>query len=51
MKKVIMILLTLTAIASCSTKVVDVRSPCVSNNDGPCGPKKPVNDWWLKTNV
>jgi hypothetical protein len=36
-------------IASCSgKKYVDIKSPCVSAKDGPCGPKIPVNDWWLK---
>jgi hypothetical protein len=28
--------------------VIDVKSPCVSTEDGPCGPKRPVNDWWIK---
>ncbi len=35
-------------LSTCSNKVVDVKSPCVSTNNGPCGPKKPINDWWLK---
>lgn len=34
--------------ANCSKKVVDIKSPCASNDGGPCGPRKPVNDWWLK---
>lgn len=34
--------------ASCSKKVIEVKSPCVSAQDGPCGPRIPVNDWWLK---
>lgn len=53
MKKILLILSLITLIASCSrSKTVDVKSPCVSNEDGPCGPKKPINDWWLnKTNV
>lgn len=54
MKKIFLALTLLTAVVSCSSskKIVDVRSPCVSLEDGPCGPKKPVNDWWLnKTNV
>jgi hypothetical protein len=38
----------LICVSACSNKVVDVKSPCVSNNGGPCGPKKPINDWWLK---
>ncbi|MBL6664573.1 MAG: hypothetical protein ISQ34_01880 [Rickettsiales bacterium] len=32
---------------SCSSRVIDVKSPCVSTEDGPCGPKKPINNWWL----
>ncbi len=54
MKKILTALLLLTLAASCSStkKIVDVRSPCVSNEGGPCGPKMPINDWWLnKTNV
>jgi len=47
MKKLILTLIVLTITISCSTKTVDVRSPCVSNDGGPCGPKKPINDWWL----
>lgn len=39
------------SLSSCyGGKVLDIKSPCVSNNDGPCGPRKPVNDWWLKNN-
>ena len=48
MKKVILILSFFALISSCSTKVVDVKSPCVSKEDGPCGPRKAINDWWLK---
>ncbi len=48
MKRLVFILAIFFSIASCSTKVIDVKSPCVSNEDGPCGPKKPINDWWLK---
>jgi hypothetical protein len=34
---------------SCSgKKYVEVKSPCASSFGGPCGEKKPVNDWWLK---
>ena len=40
--------MTILCTASCASKVIDVKSPCVSNDDGPCGPKKPINDWWLK---
>lgn len=53
MKKLIIAIILASAIVSCqSTKTVDVKSPCVSLEDGPCGPKKPVNNWWLnKTNA
>lgn len=52
MKKLIIAIILASAIVSCSTKTVDVKSPCVSLEDGPCGPKKPVNSWWLnKTNA
>jgi hypothetical protein len=46
MKKIILTVIFF--ICSCTGKVVDVKSPCVSGDDGPCGPKKPINDWWLK---
>lgn len=48
MKKIFLFLTALIFVASCSNKVIDVKSPCVSNDDGPCGPKKSINDWWLK---
>ncbi len=39
------------ALSSCTGgKVMDIKSPCVSAEDGPCGPRKSVNDWWLKNN-
>lgn len=31
-----------------NTKVVDVKSPCVSGQDGPCGPRRPVNTWLME---
>lgn len=37
---------------SCTNKnVIDIKSPCVSLESGPCGQKRPINDWWLKTNA
>ncbi len=42
-------LLILLTIISCTGKVVEVKSPCVSLDDGPCGKKTPINDWWLKS--
>jgi len=48
MKKILLSLLVLFAISACSTgKTVDVKSPCVSGEDGPCGPKTSVNAHWL----
>ena len=48
MKNFLILALFLCGLSSCSTKVVDIKSPCVSSEDGPCGPKKPINDWWIK---
>ncbi len=40
------------AISACSTSgTVDIKSPCVSLEEGPCGPKRSVNDWWIKANT
>jgi len=46
--KLIILTIFLTTLFSCTHKVVDIKSPCVSKRGGPCGPKKPINDWWLK---
>ena len=44
--KLLLIFLVFLFIQSCAaTKVVDVKSPCVSGEDGPCGPRRPVNTW------
>ena len=48
MKNFLVLILLSFFLMSCSSKVIDVKSPCVSIGDGPCGPKKPINDWWLK---
>ncbi len=33
-------------VQSCARNtVVDVKSPCVSTEDGPCGTRVPVNKW------
>jgi len=45
----IFIFISLFFISSCfGKKYVDIKSPCVSSEGGPCGPKIPVNNWWLK---
>lgn len=41
------VIMSLIFLTSCSTKVVDVKSPCVSLESGPCGNRHPINDWWL----
>lgn len=46
--KITILFLIIAGFSSCSNKVVDIKSPCVSKSGGPCGPKKPINDWWLK---
>ena len=48
MKKTIIFLAAFLLVGACATKVIDIKSPCVSSDDGPCGPKKPINDWWIK---
>lgn len=48
MKKLFLIISFVVLATSCSSSVIDVKSPCVSNDDGPCGPKRSINDWWLK---
>lgn len=34
-------------LAGCSGERQDMKSPCVGLEDSPCGPRKPVNQWWL----
>ena len=44
--KIFLFLICTLSVGSCTaSKVIDVKSPCVSNEGGPCGPKKPVNTW------
>ena len=47
-QKIILLSIILNCSACVGSKVIDVKSPCVSNDDGPCGPRRSVNDWWLK---
>jgi butyrate kinase len=55
MKKILILVLLLGSSlflnACLATKVVDIKSPCVSDEDGPCGPRKSINDWWLKSKI
>ena len=44
--KICVVLFVLVLIQSCArSKVVDVKSPCVSGKNGPCGVRKPINTW------
>ena len=50
--KLLILISFLLILSSCTgSKVVDIKSPCVSSEDGPCGPKKSINDWWLKAKI
>ncbi len=51
MKKIFLITIFLLSLISCKAKVIDIKSPCVSLEGGPCGPKKSINDWWLKDKI
>lgn len=48
--KIFCLILILSINISCARtgKTIDIKSPCVSAKNGPCEPKVPVNDWWLK---
>ena len=48
MKKIFLFTIFFISLTSCKSKVIDIKSPCVSLEEGPCGPKKSINDWWLK---
>ncbi len=49
--RVVICFILLAPAMSCSTQSVDIKSPCVSTDEGPCGPKRSINNWWLKNNV
>jgi hypothetical protein len=42
-------LLAISMLTACDSEKKEVlKSPCASAaDDGPCGPKRPVNSWWL----
>lgn len=51
MFKFLSIILLFLVLQSCTTnRVIEVKSPCVSGEDGPCGPRRPVNTWLNRTN-
>jgi hypothetical protein len=45
MNKLLILILLSTFTLACSKNNEDLKSPCVSLDNGPCGPKKPVNVW------
>lgn len=46
--KYAMCILALLALSACESEKVEVlKSPCVGLDDSPCGPKRPVNEWWM----
>ena len=48
----LLLIVSLFLVSSCAShKVVDIKSPCVSTKDGPCGPRKSINEWWIKSNI
>ncbi len=44
--KLFFILISAFAITSCASKKVDLKSPCVSADGGPCE-RRPVNLWMM----
>jgi hypothetical protein len=36
-------------LSACSIPKTDLTSPCVGDAGSPCGPRVPVNDWWIKS--
>lgn len=40
------VLIALLALTACGTEKIEVlKSPCAGLEDGPCGPKRPANEW------
>lgn len=47
MRKWIVLMVAGVLLSACSAHRDDLTSPCVSTDDGPCGPKRSVNGWWM----
>ncbi len=43
----VMITLMLGVLAACQAPHTELKSPCAGTEGSPCGPRHPVNDWWL----
>jgi len=35
-------------LTACVAPHSDLKSPCAGTEGSPCGPRHPVNDWWMK---
>lgn len=46
-RHIVVAALALAALSACSFPKTDLTSPCVGAEGSPCGPRVPVNDWWL----
>ena len=46
--KWIMVCTAMLVLSACDSSIEVLKSPCAGLEDSPCGPKRPVNDWWLK---
>jgi len=52
MLKYFLILFVFLSLQSCTAnRVIEVKSPCVSGDGGPCGPRRPINTWLNQSNV
>jgi hypothetical protein len=47
-KRALITLMLIGILGACSNPRSDLTSPCVGAEGSPCGPRRPVNDWWLK---
>lgn len=45
---VVTAVLMLGVLSACTLPKSDLKSPCAGAEGSPCGPRVPVNDWWLK---
>jgi len=46
-RSALMLAMMMGLLAACSYPHPDLKSPCVGAEGSPCGPRRPVNDWWL----
>ena len=47
LRNVLALAVMLGLLAGCSLPHSDMTSPCAGADGSPCGPHRPVNDWWL----